>query len=80
MFRNKCLAIAVAILVIIALFAIMFDAEASSCAYWYSQAMYCYNNFLDALGQYGWDHWLTQYYYSGYQYYWGLYLQHCGGG
>ena len=33
MFRNKHFATAV---VIIALFAIMFDAEASSCAYWYS--------------------------------------------
>ena len=36
MFRNKHFATAVVVLVIIALFAIMFDAEASSCAYWYS--------------------------------------------
>jgi len=80
MFRHKSFAIAVALLLVIALLAITLDADASYCAYWYSQAMYYYANFLVALSQYGWDHWLTQYYYSGYQYYWNLYIQNCGGG
>lgn len=80
MFRNKHFAMALAFLVVIAFFAIIFDADAYSCSSLYNAMKYYYSMFLDALGQYGWDHPATQYYYSEYQYYRYLYYTNCGGG